>query len=83
MIFFVFYLHYLSNDTHIDTFQAFFWVFRNFLELTGNDVIIPGNVVIFGGAPTQIICIVLRNICAKFGAFSTICTISLTFNTIQ
>ena len=69
-------------QTHIDDFLAILEVFENFLELTGDDVIIPGNMVIFCEASSQIDCI-LRKIGAKFGAFSTICTISLFFNTIQ
>ena len=47
----------------------------HFSFLTGNDVIIPGKVNIFAGTSTQIIFIGLMNICAKFGAFSTICKI--------
>ena len=54
-------MYCLSNDTHIDDFLAILGVFENFLELTGNDAINPGNMIIIRGASSQIDCIVLRN----------------------
>ena len=59
----------------MDASNVFLSIFMNLLVLTGNDVIIPGKVNIFAGTSTQINCIGLMNICAKFGAFSTICEI--------
>ena len=80
IIFLTFYSYCLSNDTHIDDFLAILGIFENVIELTGNDVMIPGKMVVYCGISSQIDCIVLRNLGAKFSAFSRMCTIFSPYN---
>ena len=79
-IYFILYYHRLLIDTHIKTPRAFVDHFSKIHDFQENDVIIPGNIGIFGGASTQINYFGLRNVCAKNHAFSTICAIFAPFS---